>query len=215
MTSDVFGLGHIPYYLHPQNETVELTVMLDIFYNCVDTTAPSANPSHGMGLPFLSHARLKLCLIAWRQQTLNSRKRELGWLLVVSFVAIAGCGAKSDLETNGSTLTGSTAPETSKAAGPKVNDPTVIFYTYIEAGCKNCTDVAALFVELALEYKDVASFQRRDSNDKTYDKEKKRLGLAGHLVVIIDGDQRLVWATRAHRQSLATVRTGIASHLDK
>jgi len=89
---------------------------------------------------------------------MNSRKRDLAQLLALFFVAIAGCGAKADLETNGSTLPESTAPERTKAAGKRVNDPTVVFYTYIEAGCKNCTDVAALFDELAHEYKGVASF---------------------------------------------------------
>ncbi len=147
---------------------------------------------------------------------MNGSRRELGWLMVVCVaIAMTGCGGKSDPGTDGGAQTLPAGPVTGKTPAEKVNDPTVFFYTYIEAGCKNCTDVAALFDELAVKYKGAASFERRDSTDKTYEQEKKRLGLAGHVVAVVDGDGRLIWATRSHQQSLATVRAGIETHLDK
>jgi len=147
---------------------------------------------------------------------MNSSRRGLGWLLGVCVaIAMAGCGGKTEPETDGGTPTVPAGQVTREAPAEKAKDPTVFFYTYIEAGCKNCTAVAALFDELAVEYKGAASFERRDSTDKTYEQEKKRLGLAGHIVAVVDGDGRVVWATRAHQLSPATVRAGIEAHVAK
>ena len=145
---------------------------------------------------------------------MNNNRRVPEWFIVVCVaVTMAGCGGKAAPGTDSGTPTSPPGLATSKAPAVKAKDPTVFFYTYIDAGCKNCTGVAALFDELAIEYEAAASFERRDSTDKTYMQEKKRMGLAGHSLVVVDGDGRMLWATRTHQQSMATIRAGIEAHI--
>jgi len=144
---------------------------------------------------------------------MSCSKRELGWLLVISITAaITGCGGEADPETDDGKPASAATATPGQTAGEKAANPTVHFYTYPD--CKNCAEVAVLFDELATKYKDTASFEQRDANDKKYDQEKKRLGLAGHLIAVLDDDNHLTWATRAHQQSVATVRSKLESHLD-